>query len=814
MDELPNSLSKLEEKLQRIIEAQQVQSKEISKLQQQISALKNQSINQTEQPVPEEKKQPELKPVDVEPEKEQGKVAPAPKEEPYIYKYLNQNQKTKAPKSAIQTNNLEQILGKNLFNKIGIVILIIGVAFGTSYAINRGLITPAMRIALGYLVAIGLTVVSYRLRPKYSNYSAVLISGAMAIFYIISYIAFDFFHLYSAGFTFVLMVLITVATVSIALSYNLEIIAIIGLVGAYVLPFMLGIFESNDEALYVYLFIINLGILWLTVKKRWKFLSIISIMFSWLIVLTTLEIDLDKNTNLGFVFVMSSLYFILFYVELLLIDIQANQSIKDVELIWISLNSLAYFYVGAVLFDLLHLGDTYYTMFAVGLAIIQFLVARFVKQSNYGSDMLSYYISTLGVIFLSVALWYQFSSRGNEYFIGLSWAIEALVLFYFGRKNHIPYFEKVAYWLVFFSTFSLIIVWLEAKFDFYNDSESFQLFNNQGRLIFNTQFITGILVSICFLGILNMNQLINRPIVEEKTSKSNQFGMYVTVASFLLISYFTIFAEIQSYWTLWGQNHTIEIGDENSGIITRKNYHFSSFRTVWLFIYSFLYTLFISQLSTRSKMNKSSVRFITILTWFFVLLFCFICFDPLNWLGQAYLTPVSRIDAQSNIGYLLIRYVAYGAAFLSIWNVKRLLQNAGFNRIWYPVAWDILSSLFILAVLSNELLFYFNQSGIANSDQIALSILWSVIAFGLIVIGIYQRKKYLRILGIGLFFITLIKVFFYDLKDIGSLQKTIVFISIGLLLLLVSYLYNRFTAIIFSEDEKLEEENGNKALES
>jgi uncharacterized membrane protein len=68
-----------------------------------------------------------------------------------------------------------------------------------------------------------------------------------------------------------------------------------------------------------------------------------------------------------------------------------------------------------------------------------------------------------------------------------------------------------------------------------------------------------------------------------------------------------------------------------------------------------------------------------------------------------------------------------------------------------------------------------------------------------VIIGIWKRKKHLRIAAIGLFAITLMKLFFYDLTHLDTIAKTIVFVSLGILLLIISFLYNKYRHLIYSE---------------
>ncbi len=54
------------------------------------------------------------------------------------------------------------------------------------------------------------------------------------------------------------------------------------------------------------------------------------------------------------------------------------------------------------------------------------------------------------------------------------------------------------------------------------------------------------------------------------------------------------------------------------------------------------------------------------------------------------------------------------------------------------------------------------------SNKLALSILWGIYALLLIILGIWKKKKHLRIGAIALFAVTLIKLFFYDISLNGN----------------------------------------------
>ena len=68
-----------------------------------------------------------------------------------------------------------------------------------------------------------------------------------------------------------------------------------------------------------------------------------------------------------------------------------------------------------------------------------------------------------------------------------------------------------------------------------------------------------------------------------------------------------------------------------------------------------------------------------------------------------------------------------------------------------------------------------------------------------VALGILKSKQHLRIGAIVLFGITLVKLFFYDISHLDTLAKTIVFVSLGVLLLIISFLYNKYKLLIADE---------------
>jgi uncharacterized membrane protein len=113
------------------------------------------------------------------------------------------------------------------------------------------------RVVLAYILGGGLLGTASAFKKKYANYSAVLLSGSVAIMYFTFFVAYGFYDLIPQTLAFIVMVGFTVFTVYASLKYDQSIIAHIGLVGAYAIPFFLSDNDDSPAVLFAYVAIIN-----------------------------------------------------------------------------------------------------------------------------------------------------------------------------------------------------------------------------------------------------------------------------------------------------------------------------------------------------------------------------------------------------------------------------------------------------------------------------------------------------------------------------------------------------------------------------
>lgn len=82
---------------------------------------------------------------------------------------------------------------------------------------------------------------------------------------------------------------------------------------------------------------------------------------------------------------------------------------------------------------------------------------------------------------------------------------------------------------------------------------------------------------------------------------------------------------------------------------------------------------------------------------------------------------------------------------------------------------------------------------IKNIRNFSISFLWMVYALAVLIVGIARRYPLLRIFGLILLWVVILKVFLYDIFLIGGGWRVAAFITLGVMLLIIGYLYNRFS---------------------
>lgn len=803
-------------------------------------------------------------------------------------------------------SDLEKFIGENLISKIGIIVLVLGVGIGAKYAIDNGWISPLMRIVFGYAMGFGLIGFAVRLKAKYHNFSSVLLSGGMAIMYLVTYFAYAYYALMPQSAAFVLMAIFTVFTVAAAILYDRQVIAHIGLVGAYAVPFLLSNNSGNYLFLFSYMAIINIGILAVSVKKYWKPIFYTSFGFTWLIfygwfvskyssaehfylaliflaiffatfyatkiIHGVLHFESDDAENLIAIFITA---FVFYGFSFAISDTQADVREYAVFFTYLAVISLAIlltsyrfygrvlvylsypftwlifgawfvteyrahehfylaaifatvffaiYYVAALVYRLLtdeigmientglvltnsfvFYGFGYVIMgsreglqgfeglFTAAHALFHSLVAQTVSRFKASAVDVIQVLAILIVTFATIAIPVQFD--GNR--VTLIWTVEAAALFWFGRARQIPLFEYFSYPIMVLATGSLLVDWIVA----YGERTMYvSQFNRQP--LANGDFIT----ALVFIGAFAFIYTTNRDKRHEAAISVDLVRLlgFSVAAVGLFVLYNTFRIEIGNYY------HIQAVAPIPRDVETPFGLYddLQRFNFLWQVIYSMFFLIGMSVANLRKLRSKGLAYVNVALGILCLVIFSTACMVAFSQLRQSYMSSVLDAIFTERLMYIAIRYISYlfaGGLLYSLY----LYCRGELVAEWIPKkartdGFDLFLSLILLIVASCELVNLMGQFLIPDAYKLGLSVLWGVYAVVLIIMGIAWNKKHLRIAAIVLLGVTLAKLFLYDIADLDTISKTILFVSLGLLMLIVSFLYTKYKGLIFKTEARQE----------
>jgi uncharacterized membrane protein len=173
---------------------------------------------------------------------------------------------------------LETKVGLTVVNRIGVITLVLGVAFFFKWAVDNNWIGPAGRVILGVLAGFAALAIADFLWRKGQQIFAQGVTGAgIAIFYLSIYAAFAFYHLIPQSLAFVCMCAITSLAVVLALRYGAQAIAALGFFGGYITPLLLSTGEDHPWFLFGYVLLLSGAAVALTRRRGWRTLEILSV---------------------------------------------------------------------------------------------------------------------------------------------------------------------------------------------------------------------------------------------------------------------------------------------------------------------------------------------------------------------------------------------------------------------------------------------------------------------------------------------------------------------------------------------------------
>jgi uncharacterized membrane protein len=175
----------------------------------------------------------------------------------------------------------EGLVGVRLFTGIGAIAFVLAMILLLKYSADQGLLKPPIRAAMGLIAgAVLIFVCELRIARNYKVTANALHGAAIAVLYATLFASYARWHLIPATLDFGLMIVVTAVAVWLSIRRESVFIALLGLIGGFATPAMLSTGENRPIGLFTYLLLLNIGMAWVGVRRRWTVLTGTSLVFT------------------------------------------------------------------------------------------------------------------------------------------------------------------------------------------------------------------------------------------------------------------------------------------------------------------------------------------------------------------------------------------------------------------------------------------------------------------------------------------------------------------------------------------------------
>lgn len=680
--------------------------------------------------------------------------------------------------------DLEKFIGENLINKLGVLILVLGISYFVKYAIDKDWINEPARVGIGVLCGSLVMLIANKLRKKYAAFSSVLVAGAIAIFYFTIAIAFHEYKLFNQQVAFGIMVLITLFSCLISLSYNRIELAVLSLIGGFAVPFMLSTGSANYVNLFIYIIILNIGITILAFYKKWRLVNTLAFIFTVLLFGTWFVKDLFSEVphyqgGLLFAFI----FHLIFMVSNVINNVRTKAIFTKIQLAILGLSTFLFFGVGMAVLSNYH--PEFRGVFTAGLAVFNLILGWFLFKKFKLDKVAIYMLIGLTLTFITLAIPIQF--KGN--YITLFWAAEAVLLMWLAKKSNITSYRFASVIVHGLSIISLVIDWTQK----YDDEAVFSI-------VLNPVFTTGIFVVISLFLVFGLikNEAIKLNLWTF-TLNTKTYHKYMFIAGVLLL-YIVGFLE-----TFFQAAIRIEFWPS---VISCPALYHMVFTAVIAFVLFRKTCVFYIKLA-------NSIACVNLVLY--ALLFITLSFDEHDDIISGYTSTqiAFYLHYVMLVLTLFFGFIIYQSnknrVIFKVFNTAIFTWIAAFLLIYIASQEVLLHGLKILTYTTETLSDTYGSSYIMHQKIIktAFPVLWGILAFIFLVFGINKQNKTVRIIALVLLGITIVKLFAYDINNISETGKIIAFILLGVLILIISFVYQKIKFLV-TDDTK--ETNLNEQL--
>ncbi|MBO0934416.1 DUF2339 domain-containing protein [Fibrella aquatilis] len=676
--------------------------------------------------------------------------------------------------------DMEKFIGENLINKIGIAILVAGIGYFVRYAIAQEWIGEIGRVLIGVLAGGGLLAVAHRLRNRFAAFSSVLVAGGLSVLYFTIAIAFSDYKILSQTAAFALMVVITGFAVALSIAYNRVELAVMSLIGGFATPFMVSSGQGNYVVLLTYILILDGGMLVLSAFKKWPLVHWVAYGFTILLFGAWLAAEvLGSATNPPYVgaLVFASLFYAVFVIRNLFDRLRSESTFTAVDIALFLSNTALFYAAGMAILAHIDKG-AYQGLFTLVLGVINFGYAALLFRRSADTTLL-YLLIGLVITFVSLTIPVQL--EGN--YITMFWALEAVLLLWLSQRSGLRVPATGSVVVLVLMAISLLMDWGKL----YGDSATVL------PILLNKAFVTGLLAVAGLAGTYALLRKQDKPISfwvgELAVAPYRMFIGYATVATAYLVGLLELRYQLVAAYGL-GPNTMLILAT---------------------------YNLLVALLVLAAVQRYASLPRLWAAAVLGVLTLCYYM------LGVAPVVPNLVYDyyvgtEPTRVGFVFqyVNLLAVAGILYCLFRTKPQLTPTApmLETVWpwflvftvvFSLSWVLCANVLAVHFAGTPVAHTPAQQGVfmANYNalirqiiKVGLPILWGVCAFAFMYVGLVRHNRNYRVLSLGLFALTLLKLFFYDIRGISEGGRILAFISLGAILLIISFMYQRIKKLV------------------
>jgi uncharacterized membrane protein len=337
-----------------------------------------------------------------------------------------------------EDRSLESRIGSQWFNRIGILAVLIGMAWFLKLAIDNHWIGPGGRVIIGLIAGSGLIAWSERFRGRgFAAFSYSLKAVGSGILYLSLWAAYELFALIPSSLAFASMIVVTAFNGFICWLQDSELLALYAIVGGFSTPLLVANGENHEVSLFSYLLVLNVAVLLLVALRPWSrllfgaFTGTVVFFLGW-------SLRFYSDTQFGRTVFFLSIFFLIFAFAPRLVRLPASEdgtAISRADGIAVVLLPLANAALGFLGFYALlqSTGAAWAEPWvAVAFAAFYLLLLRLPTRGalHTSPSALSALHLTIAVVFLTIAI----PLKAHGRWITIGWLAEGAALLWLARR--------------------------------------------------------------------------------------------------------------------------------------------------------------------------------------------------------------------------------------------------------------------------------------------------------------------------------------------------------------------------------------------